>query len=772
MSCGTESSSDVFEEERGVRGRRSGCLEDVPVVVEISPGLVPREPQVFYFSAKMFEFMHEKGSVERITQEAARLATQRKGDILKRQEATSRTENLRDFVQDKGHAKPPGPELAQLRRRKNATKKNTDHVMGRSADQLKRRCVASDQSDVSQTAELSQLSQQPPECVSSQSNTSGKNKRILWAKYSVPSLNPAPRAQSDNAEKDHEKDHVKSAVAVLAKQLAIDFKCDGEDDYVPIDSAFRLPQTNYETHGHFLTSCIAFCTLKKTGNHFVRATVSKKNQAVIMRCKLSSDLTGRATQRKKTKEDEYHSQAAMMLEDLQARDNSLWQGKQRTTFTKRVHNCKCALRLHYVIAAQEWRATITCGYHTGHSKEKLPLPLHVPTTVVQILQGLRSSINASVQQQLQLCAENGMPVTPEFIRRINASAASDPSFGLSGDAGFLFALITSADKLSFAVEFELLDVARKVVQRVSVGQVLGEYIHIQGGRTSLEPTMDYDGLDARESDGQLLEFYAFLRPYLIRQHGLKVKLRNCCWRTDQDLRMLSAHPNVVMFDTTCKTNVKNKHFGYGSGRTNNHNWFKGWSFFLDSLQKRDFWWLWNIALPVLIDQSVRHKVLVVVTDGDSNMIDAITGATNACDSNGQLVWGMQQHGGVRMRRCIFHLLHLNFESEYKMFATDGGVGVKVRDWLKHAGQRAETKEALIHAIEKIVQWIQSHGDDRLFTSVARELLKDWVVSRSMHTDDWARYNFNHLTCFDIETTSPSEGAHAGLKMDNQVSGVI
>ena len=116
-------------------------------------------------------------------------------------------------------------------------RKNTDHVMGRSADQLKRRRVASDLSDVSQTEECSQLSQQQPECVSSQTNTSGKNKRILWGKYSVPSLIPAPTVQSDSAEKDH----IKSAVAVLVKQLAIDFKCEGEDDFVPIDSAFRLP---------------------------------------------------------------------------------------------------------------------------------------------------------------------------------------------------------------------------------------------------------------------------------------------------------------------------------------------------------------------------------------------------------------------------------------------------------------------------------------------------------------------------------------------------
>jgi hypothetical protein len=379
MPSGTESSdssSDVFEEERGCRRRRSGSLGDVAAVVEISQGFAPQEQQVFYFSKKMFDFMREKGTAERIAQEAARLAIQRKGDILKRQEATTRTENLRDFVQEKGYEKPGGSELAQLRRKKADTKKNTDQVMGRRPDQVKRRRVASDQSDVSQTEGLSQLSQQQgqPECVSSQTNTSGKNKRMLWAKFPVPSLNPAPPAQSDHAEKNH----VKSAVAVLAKQLAIDFKCDDEDDFVPIDNEFRLPQTSYEIHGHFLTSCIAFCTLKKTGNHFVRAIVDHKNESVSMKCKLSSDLTGRATQRKKPKEDDYCSQAAMMLEDLQSRQNTLWQGKQRTTFTKRLHSCKCALRLHYVSAAQEWRAKITCGYHTGHSQETLPPPLHVP----------------------------------------------------------------------------------------------------------------------------------------------------------------------------------------------------------------------------------------------------------------------------------------------------------------------------------------------------------------------------------------------------------
>jgi hypothetical protein len=43
---------------------------------------------------------------------------------------------------------------------------------------------------------------------------------------------------------------------------------------------------------------------------------------------------------------------------------------------------------------------------------------------------------------------------------------------------------------------------------------------------------------------------------------------------------LSAHPNVIMFDTTCKTNVKNKHFGWGSGRTMKGLGFRAENFFL------------------------------------------------------------------------------------------------------------------------------------------------------------------------------------------------
>jgi len=430
------SSDDDFE--YATPRKRSGCLKHVEVVDVLEDDVTDtygadltltssEARQVFYFSKQMFEYMCKHGTAERISQEAARIATVRNGVLLKRQEAHSRSEKLREFVSEKGLQKPSCAEIAQLRRKKNARKKNTDQIMGRNPDQVKVRRFETEHSDASQqTQEPSQLS--ASECLSQQHL--GINKaRTLWAKHSVPFFSHEPSAQSDFNEP--KKIGERSAIGALAKQLAIDFRCSGEETFVAIDDAFRLPHTNYDVHGHFLSACIVFCTQKKTGHAFVRASVDHQKQAVVLKCKLSSNLTGRATQRKKVKIEDYSLQAAAMQADLQARENSLWQGKQRTSFTKRISNCKCALRLHYVATFNEWKATVTCNSHNGHSENVLPPPLLLPMNLIDVLQGLRSNMNATVQQQLQLCAKNGLPVTHDLIRRINASSSADPTFGLS-----------------------------------------------------------------------------------------------------------------------------------------------------------------------------------------------------------------------------------------------------------------------------------------------------------------------------------------------------
>ena len=466
----------------------------------------------------------------------------------------------------------------------------------------------------------------------------------------------------------------------------------------------------------------------------------------------------------KAKVTDYEAQVQEMEKSLKSRENVLHSGEKRLGMTKRIHKCKCELRVCYDMAHKHWKAKVTCAHHTDHCDIELPPPPNLPTSVIDVLQKLRKDTGATVAQQLKFCSAHGFDVTPSFLRRLNNSVGADPTFGLSGDGGFLFTLLSLKDQLNFCIEFELTDNAKKVQQNVTVACAGGTFVHVQGGRANDADTTNstsYNGLDSRDSDNELQDFYTFLKRYLIRAPGLSVRIRNCVYVMHQDLRFLAAYPNVLMFDTTNKTNIRNMHFGYGSGLSTNHNWFKGFSFVLESLQKRDFFWLWSVGTVALIPESIRVKLQMVVTDGDDNMTDGIEGAFQRQD------WGVPNV--VSRRRCIFHLFNLNFEKDYPQHTSDEGVGMQVRDWIKQAGQKCQTKSEMMDAGEKLITYIREKKATGGFTENARETLINWVTARLMQSDLWCRYNFRHLQCFDIETTSPSEGSHSALKSDPLVN---
>ena len=462
----------------------------------------------------------------------------------------------------------------------------------------------------------------------------------------------------------------------------------------------------------------------------------------------------------KPKISNFQAAAAEMKNGLEKRENTLWGGTNRLGMTKRTCNCKCAMHVSYNMVQKSWRFHITCGSHTDHSDKAIPPRESLPKHVTDVLHQLKSKVGVTIQQQLRYCAENGLNVTAAFLRRINSSVAADSTFGLSGDAGFLFVLLNLKEQLNFCLEMELKDSGNKSHQFITVACVAGKFRHVQGGRYSAARNdVTYGGLDSRCEDSNLHEFYEFLLGYLIRVPGLRCIVRNCVWASHADLRFLAAHAKVMMTDTTCKTNIRNMHFGYGSGLTTNHDWFKAFSFVLESLQKRDYFWLWSVGSVAIVPEDTRTQLQVLVTDGDPDMADAIEGAFAKSS------WGTEE---VLRRRCIFHMFRLNFEKDYPFFACDGGVGGKCRDWLKLAGRKCQTKDALLNAGAQIENWIRGHADDGNFTAIAREKLLVWVSARLMHTHHWARYAFNHLQCFDIETTSPAEGAHYGLKSDSEV----
>ena len=153
-------SDDAFEAPRSRtavtnrRGRNHGDLDvDAADRVPVVATVVATETclQVFYFSQKMFDFMCNHGTAERIDQAYITHASDRKGVLLKRKEAQTRTKNLREWAAANEAKKPGGAELAELHRRRHKTNKNTASAMGRNKDAEKRRRYESELSQLSQT---------------------------------------------------------------------------------------------------------------------------------------------------------------------------------------------------------------------------------------------------------------------------------------------------------------------------------------------------------------------------------------------------------------------------------------------------------------------------------------------------------------------------------------------------------------------------------------------------------------------------------------------
>ena len=295
------SDSDVFQEDTRAPRR---ALRDLDVqraeiqdvhVVEVSSDSDSdvSSRQIFYFSKKLFDFMCTGATEVRIEQAGRKNAADRKGVLIKRAEAGTRTEKLRHFVQGKGAEKPSGSKYAAAKRKRAAKKKNTDLQMGkgsRDKQKIARHC------DESQSQPDSQLeTSQPPE------GSQKQKRRSLWGSVPVPSFTIQ---QGDMAEEDFvaEEDFAPKSdrlrnIRLDCTELINEFP--GQlDDCIALDGHFTLDSPYDNVHELILSSVIKRCTLLKTGNTFVRSVVDQRRRRFVLSCKLSDKLTGRKNERK------------------------------------------------------------------------------------------------------------------------------------------------------------------------------------------------------------------------------------------------------------------------------------------------------------------------------------------------------------------------------------------------------------------------------------------------------------------------------------------
>ena len=88
------------------------------------------------------------------------------------------------------------------------------------------------------------------------------------------------------------------------------------------------------------------------------------------------------------------------------------------------------------------------------------------------------------------------------------------------------------------------------------------------------------------------------------------------WVNPKELYLLQVFPEVIMIDTTEKTNNEKRHLLTAGGKDSNGKMFIFLRVFMPNQQSWMFRWVFSVVFPRLIHKHILHNIKVVITDGD------------------------------------------------------------------------------------------------------------------------------------------------------------
>lgn len=112
--------------------------------------------------------------------------------------------------------------------------------------------------------------------------------------------------------------------------------------------------------------------------------------------------------------------------------------------------------------------------------------------------------------------------------------------------------------------------------------------------------------------------------------GNKKMLLIFLFASDEELRLLMMHPELLVCDTTFKTNKQKKELFTVAGLDGNNEAFNGARAFLPSAKR----WVFNIlishCLPLFWRSDVPCRVCLFLTDGDTHEYSAVIKSIEVC----------------------------------------------------------------------------------------------------------------------------------------------
>jgi hypothetical protein len=102
------------------------------------------------------------------------------------------------------------------------------------------------------------------------------------------------------------------------------------------------------------------------------------------------------------------------------------------------------------------------------------------------------------------------------------------------------------------------------------------------------------------------------------------RFNGVAWSSKEQLALASLYPEVIEIDTTCKTNTFNHPLCFLVGVDGERKSFVWLSAILPFQKRTTFLWLLEEIVPLFVGTQVLSAITVFLSDGDRQIIDAIT----------------------------------------------------------------------------------------------------------------------------------------------------
>ena len=600
------------------------------------------EMQEFYFDSAYLRFQKERLGeldVEQVFRDRQRRID---GNKRVRQEHKTYADKLRLHADSHSWTKPKNSVLKENAAKHKERKDATGRMAASRSQRAAASAEAEEDVDVfNATVPInwgSQASQQP----ASQPPTYTAPR--LWATHLMPAgLRPERSASPAVAEHDEviedDEDDAKRDYDLLASDFCDRVHALWLSEAHDATNNIRISESttwefegivspdNWAFIGHLLAKNIAHATLEKTRFLFVTGKSERKRCFRTLMCKVSTGLGKRKTDASLATAD-YKTSLSALEKSTSECANDLWSGAKRRTATKRTVGCQVQLRLSYNVQGI-WQCKIGKHLNHDHQPTASAAPIVVPAATAQAVTALHVTAGLSVTQAARVCdAQCSSFIPRSALRSLFRNCAVDQTWGQGGQAGLLLELMLDS-KIDLCAQFQKTN-GNRIEALVTVARLNGTWTVVEGGllharkeyagmvlvlkrletlhrrnpspqladricaartvrNARLAPTPDIaPGMDctgdyfevSQTSPAALIELNAVLLSALGHLGNTKLRMTHACYCTEEDRKQAMMHPNKIMFDTTCKTNAAKKHFGYVSGNTTNHNWFKWSDFFL------------------------------------------------------------------------------------------------------------------------------------------------------------------------------------------------